>query len=407
MPRSLSPSPFQRLAFSNLSAHAAQQVAMAAVPIIAVVSLHATIGQVAWIQLAQMLPFLLLSMPAGVVADRSAPKALLQGGEAVRAVTLAAVLAVAAMGVLNLPMLVALSFLGSIGALAYGVAVPTLTLGLVERHDLPAANARLELARSVAFIGGPALAGALIAWLGATEAIAMATVLSMLAIALAWALPDLAPPEARTKDFRAELLEGARFVWHDGWLRAAMVVSVVYNAAFFVMQTALVPYATHHLGMSAAQIGLALSAYGVGMILASLAAPRMAATLSMGQLMTLGILSAVAASLLMLATVFFPIPALVGGCFFVIGAAGVFWLVGFTTLRQLVTPPALMGRVTSINALATYGARPLGAAIAGVVGSAFGVQTCFYLVTAAFLLQLTLFWLSPLPATDSRHLAKR
>jgi predicted MFS family arabinose efflux permease len=64
-----------------------------------------------------------------------------------------------------------------------------------------------------------------------------------------------------------------------------------------------------------------------------------------------------------------------------------------------------MGRVTSINALATYGARPLGAVIAGIVGSRFGVDTCFYVVVAAFLVQVTMFFLSPLPRTDAHALA--
>ena len=398
---SLPGSAFQRLALSNLAAHAAQQVAMAAVPIIAVVTLGATVGQVAWIQFAQMLPFLLFAMPAGVLADRSAPKALLQGGELVRALTLVAVLLVATSSLLNLPLLVALSFLGSIGALAYGVAVPSFTLGLVARHELPAANAKLELARSVAFMGGPALAGALITWAGSSQALGAATALSLAAIWLASTLPGLGRPPSGPKNFRAELLAGARFVWHDPRLRAAMNVSIVYNVAFFIMQTALVPYATHRLGMSAAQIGVSLSAYGVGMICAGLVAPRLARTVPIGRLLTMGILAGLTASLLMLATVVWPVSALVSACFFTIGAAGVFWAVGFTTLRQLITPAPLMGRVTSINALATYGARPLGAVIAGLVGSRFGVDTCFYVVVGAFLVQLTMFFLSPLPATDS------
>lgn len=404
MRRSFPGSPLQRLALSNLAAHAAQQVAMAAVPLIAVVSLQATVGEVAWLQFAQMLPFLLFAMPAGVLADRLAPRALMQRGEAVRALTLVAVLGASLSGLLDLPLLVGLSFFGSIGALAYGVAVPSLTLGLVARHELPAANAQLELARSMAFIGGPALAGVLIAWVGGSQALGTAAALSLAAIALAATLPVQGCPPAGTRNFRAELMAGARFVWRDPRLRAAMNVSIVYNAAFFVMQTALVPYATHELGMSPAQIGAALSAYGVGMVGAGLLAPRLARVMAIGRLLTTGVLAGLAASLLMLATVAWPASGLVSACFFTIGAAGVFWAVGFTTLRQLGTPASLMGRVTSINALATYGARPLGAVIAGVVGSHWGLPACFYVVAGAFAVQVAMFFLSPLPATQAQAL---
>jgi len=292
-----------------------------------------------------------------------------------------------------------LGFLGSIGALAFGVAVPSMTLDLVERHSLPAANAQIELMRSMAFIGGPAVAGALIAWLGGNESLGAAALLSVTAIALASNLPSTARPPHKQRHFRAEMMEGARFVAGDVRLRSAVLVSVIYNASFFVLQTALVPYATHHLGMSAGEIGVALAFYGIGMIVAGLAAPRLSAVMSIGRLLSAGILSGLLASLFMLATIANPQPWLVSVSFLVFGAGGVLWAVGFTTLRQIVTPASMMGRVTSINALTTYGARPLGAAIAGIAGTAFGVKACLLIVAAAFLLQMVVFFRSPLAAT--------
>jgi len=311
-----------------------------------------------------------------------------------------AVMLVALSGMLSLQVLVALCFLGSLGTLAYSVALPTLTVAFVERHDLAAANAKIELLRSMAFIGGPALGGALIAWLGSSESLGAAALLSGLAIWSAVTLPRVSKPRRERHEFRAELVEGARFALSEPRLRAALFIAVIYNAAFFLMQTALVPYATHQLGMTAAEIGVALSCYGVGMVVAGMISPRLAKTQPIGRMLAAGLLTAVTGVLMMLATLYGGSHWLTAVFFFLFGAGGVLWAVGFTTLRQQVVPPGLIGRVTSLHALTTYGARPLGAAVAGVVGTAFGIEACLYAMAAAFLVLVAMFYRSPLPQTN-------
>src|SRR6202007_1884288 len=122
---------------STPSGHAAQQVGMAAAPIIAVTVLGSDVGQTAWIQLGQMLPFLLFSIPAGVLADRLPVKTLMISGEALRTVSLLCVPFIALAGWINVPILALLGMLGSMGSLAYSVSVPSLTRGLVAVEALP------------------------------------------------------------------------------------------------------------------------------------------------------------------------------------------------------------------------------------------------------------------------------
>src|SRR5262245_21532287 len=164
------PSAFTRLAWSNLAAQSAEQIALAAAPIVAVLALGAGAGETGLLQTAQTLPFLLLSIPAGVLADRLSRRTLMVSAEAVRVGSLLAVLALAHLGLLTLPLLALLGVVGAAGTVAYSVAGPSLVPALVPREALAAANGRMELARSVAFAAGPALGGALVGWTGPATA---------------------------------------------------------------------------------------------------------------------------------------------------------------------------------------------------------------------------------------------
>src|SRR3981189_3414306 len=104
------PASFNRLAWSNLAAQSAEQVGLAAAPIVAVVALGAGAGATGLLQTAQTLPFLLLSIPAGVLADRMSRRRLMVTAEALRAASLTGVLALAALQGLSVPLLALLGF---------------------------------------------------------------------------------------------------------------------------------------------------------------------------------------------------------------------------------------------------------------------------------------------------------
>src|SRR6516162_3145509 len=103
-PESL-PSTFNRLAWSNLAAQSAEQIALAAAPIVAVLTLGVGEGQTGLLQTALTLPFILFAIPAGLLTDRMSRRVLMAGAEALRAVALAAVLGTLWLGLLTLPLL--------------------------------------------------------------------------------------------------------------------------------------------------------------------------------------------------------------------------------------------------------------------------------------------------------------
>ena len=382
---------FQRLAGANLAAQSAEQISLAAVPLVAVLALGAGPGEIGMLATAQTLPFLLLSIPIGLLADRVSKRRLMVAAEALRALAFVGLLLASLAGQLSLALLALLGFLGATGTVGFSVAAPALVPSLVPRELLSAANGRLELARSVAFAAGPALAGALVAWAGASPAFVLAAMLSASALALLLALPEPAAVAlAPRRHPLTELKEGAALVWRSPLLRPILFTAVAWNIAWFVLQAAYVPYAVRALGLSAAEVGFTLATYGAGMVLGALLAPRVLRALPFGQAILLGPVVSVMASAAMVATLAWPSGVLAAASFFLFGAGPIIWTISSTTLRQAVTPSAMLGRVTAIFLSANMGARPLGAALGGWVGSAYGAQACLWLALAGFLLQAML-----------------
>lgn len=391
------PSAFRRLSWSNLAAQLSEQVALAAAPLVAVLLLGAGAAEAGLLQTAQTLPFLLLSLPIGVLADRMSRRWLMAGAEFLRAASLLAVLALLLGGMLNLPLLAALGFVGAIGTVAYSVAAPAMVPSLVRWDQLAAANRWLELARSIAFAAGPALGGALVGWTGASTAYVLATVLSLLAALTLARLPESAGPTRPRRHVLHELREGARFVGTHPLLRPVLLTAVFFNTGWFVLQAVYVAYAVQRLGLTAWGVGVTLAIYGGGMVMGAWVAPRLAARISFGTLVVVGPACGLAGALLMLLTAWVPLAALAGLSFFLFGAGPILWTIATTTLRQAVTPQALLGRVSALVMTATFGARPLGAAIGALVAARLGVEASLAVAAGCFLVQFLLISASPVP----------
>ncbi|WP_353237013.1 MFS transporter [Limnohabitans sp.] len=378
---------FRRLAWSNLLAQSAEQLSLAAVPIVAVLLLKAGPGEIGLLASIQSLPFLLLSTPLGVLADRTSRTRLMALAEMLRALALLLLLALIVTGNVSIAALAIIGFIAAVGTVAFSVAAPSLVPALVPVEGLAQANGRLELARSAAFAAGPALAGALIAWTGASAAFVLS---GMLSVAAVLCLRGICEPERAAIPARHPLLElqdGAKWVWQSDLLRSMMFCSIAWNISWFMLQAAYVPYAIHDLGLDASGVGVTLALYGVGMIVGALLAPRVVRALPFGQAILLGPYFSVLAAVTMALTLFWPHGWLAALSYFFFGAGPIIWTITSTTLRQTVTPRAMIGRVTSINIVASTGARPLGAALGGVVGVSFPVSVSLWCVVLGFGLQ--------------------
>jgi predicted MFS family arabinose efflux permease len=388
------PATFNRLAWSNLAAQSAEQIALAAAPIVAVLLLGLGEGQTGLLQTALTLPFVLFAIPAGWLADRFSRRWLMTGSEGLRAAALLAILLLVHFNLLTLPLLAGLGFVAVCGTVAYSVAAPALVPSLVSPKLLPAANARIELARTIAFAGGPALGGVLVGWVGAAPAFGSAAALSVLAVMLLSGIHEPARDPAPRRHPLRDIREGAAFVLHHPLLRPVFITQFIFNTAAFLVLAVFVPYAVRHLGLSAIGVGATLAMYGVGMVAGALSATRVMRRVAFGTVIGLGPVTGFVAAGVLALTTLVPDAALAGLAFFLLGAGPILWVISTTTLRQSVTPPRLLGRVSAINIL-SYGARPVGAALGAIVGGFYGAEACLYLAVAIFAAQALVILMSP------------
>jgi len=391
---------FTRLAWSNLAAQSAEQISLAAVPMVAVLTLGAGATETGLLSAAQTLPFLLLSIPAGLLADRRSRRGLLVAAEALRAVSLLALVLLAFNGQLSIASMAVLGFIGAAGTVAFSVAAPSLVPSLVERSELPRANARLEIARSTAFAAGPALAGALVGWADGPPAFVLALVLSGAAVVWLRGLPEPARPALPPRHLWHELRDGAHLIWRHELLRPIMWTAVAWNLSWYVLQAAYVPYAVNLIGLNAAGVGSTLATYGAGLVVGAVLATRVMRALNFGTAVIVGPLFSAAAGLVMVATLWWPSAWLAGLSFFLFGAGPALWVVSSTTLRQTVTPAAMLGRVSALFLTVNAGSRPLGAAlgagIAALVGGDRGLEACIVVMALGFGVQALIIVCSPL-----------
>jgi predicted MFS family arabinose efflux permease len=218
-------------------------------------------------------------------------------------------------------------------------------------------------------------------------AFVLAAMLSGAAVLLLGGLPEPARVPARPRHPMLDLADGARLVWQHELLRPILLTAVAWNIAWFVLQAAYVLYAMGALGLSAGAVGGTLACDGSGMVAGALLAPRVVARLNVGHAILLDPLVSVAAMATMVATLRWPQALLAGASFFLFGFGPIVWTITSTTLRQTVTPHAMLGRVSAMFLTVNMGARPAGAALGGVVGAHWGESACLWLALLGFVLQ--------------------
>jgi predicted MFS family arabinose efflux permease len=374
--------PLNRLSAAALGLHGADQLAMAALPLTAVLVLGAGPGLVGVLLAAQAAAWLAFSLPAGLLVDRLGRERLL------RAATLAAAAgAGCAAGAAWSGWAAALggaAFVGACGTVLFVLTAGSLVPALAPREGLAKANARLELARAVASLVAPPLAGLLAARGLPVVAYMIALLAGLMAFGLARGLSAATvPANVARPPIRAQLAEGARFVLRHSLLRGIFGCALAWNFAFLALLAAVVPFALGPLGLDPAQLGLAQAGYGAGMIAGAASAASIQARLGPNAVLIAGPGLSAATPLLLLAApvggVALPFAAL-----FLVGFGPMMWLICQTGIRQIVTPPAMLGRVGAVLQVAIYGVRPLGALAGGSLAAAQGPAAGIWLAAAGF-----------------------
>jgi MFS family permease len=313
----------------------------------------------------QLLPDLVLGLPAGALADRWDRRRMMMWADAGRAI-LTALIPISFW--LGLPTMVVIlivtlpiNTLRLFSDAGFTSAVP----GLVGRQNLARANGYMEATLSGSFIIGPALAGILVATIGAASTLAIdAATFAFSAVSLTLVRRRLRADRPREMPrILDDIKEGVRFVVAHPTLRSI----IGYWAALTIGTAALLPalsyYITIDRRLGVELFGFVGSTWSVGYLLGSLLVGRLGQERIGPQMIVSSLV--IAAALLVIAASDAPIVYLLAGSF--IGAALSVILISYLTLRATLTPDELLGRVGSTARTVTLGLQPLGLLVTGAL----------------------------------------
>jgi MFS family permease len=358
------------------------QISALALPFIAVTILRASAARVAALVALEYLPVALFSLPAGVWVDRLRRRPILIACSWGRALVLMVIPLCYWAGALSIWVMYVVGFLVGGMTVFFDIAYQSYLPSLVEREHLPEANAKLNTSQSSSLVGGPAIAGFLIAAITAPYAVcvdAASFALSAVSVMRIRALESFEPPPAADRSLRREVAEGLRFVLTHPYLRPILIGGAVSNFFTNGLFAILVVYAVRTLGLSAAQIGAAFAFGNVGGVIGAVLARRVSARIGIGWAIVGGLAVANVGWLLVpLASQSLAMP-LTSVALFLFGAGSLVAVIAFVSLSQAVTPDELFGRMAASRRFALLGVIPLGAVTAGALASTVGLHAAIWI----------------------------
>ena len=383
-----------KISYSNLCAQFSEQIIIAVLPIIAVLSMSASAAETAFIQMINTLPFLLLSIPMGVIADRVSRKKLMIIIEIVRATAIFILFYLTFSGSLSINKIALFGFFIAMGTVIYSVASPALVASFVIKEQLINANRSIEIAKSVAFTAGPALGGILASYLSGGLAFILAFLLSIVSAVFLICLPKEPLIEKSGRNVIQELCDGLIFLIKNKYLMPITITAFVFNLSQYLLLSIFAYYVINNLSFTSFEVGASLSLIGLGMLIGSFLYKIISKKINFGLQLSLGPISAFMASILIFLTLIYSAKILVFVAFFFFGFGPIIWTISTVSLRQLVTPSNMIAKVSSVIMTVTFGARPLGAAIGVYISANFGVKSCILAVLIGFLIQLIIILFS-------------
>ncbi|MEE6259909.1 MFS transporter [Plantactinospora sonchi] len=361
-------------------------------PLVAV-SMTDSPALVAGVTLANTLPWLLFSLPAGVLVDRVDRRRLIMTMAAARTLALAVLVGGILADLLPLSGLYAAALLLGTAEVFADTARMAVVPMVVSRGRMESAFAKLTATETAAneFVG-PSLGG-LLAAAGLAVALGFGGVgyagaLFALAIMTGRYRSDRHPGSAtRATGLRADIREGVRYVWRERILRTLLLVAGVASGCWAAWMAVIVVHAVTPgpMDLSRSEYGLLIGALGVGGVMGASVAP--AVTRRLGRQVVLGT-SMACFAVLLAAPAISSSPWLIAVTTFLGGAGAGAWNVAYSSLRALVVPDEMMGRYSGVSRLTSWGSMPLGALVAGFTAELVSVRAVFWAGAALCLLVL-------------------
>ncbi|MDA8347146.1 MAG: MFS transporter [Thermaerobacter sp.] len=396
IPKLLGDVPFRRYWIGQGTSLLGDQIRMLALPLTAVLILHANATGMAFLSAMGMLPSLLFSVHAGAWVDRRGKRRqTMLVADVARTLLLACVPAAFLLKMINLPMLMAISFLVGTASVLFRVSASTLFVSLVSKERYVEANSLLSGSRAIAFLVGPGIGGVLIQLFTAPFAL-LADALSFVTSAVSLALihPDEPSPAQRE---RGDVLAGLQFIRTSPILRGSLANQATISLFHSVFFALYILYATRSLHVTPIEWGIILGPSSVGALAAAGLVERVRRRIGIGRTLLLGTL---------LYTLPYLLVPLAGGGHVVVvallfiaecfaGAGSMIREVMNGTIQAVAIPDALRARVTAAFVTVGTGIRPIGAALGAVLAAATGLHLSIWVATVGA--SLAFLWLVPLP----------
>jgi len=211
------------------------QASQVTLPLIAVVALGASAGELGALRAVQQAPILLLSLFIGAWVDRRHTRNVMVLSDLGRALALGALPAAWLIGVLEMPFLCVVALLMGVLTVCFDVAYQASVVRFVARHRLAPANSALEGSRSAAQIGGPAVGGSMVSVLSAPAAATVSAAFFALSCLSVRAIrrPESPPGHGeRPGRMGRRIGEGVRLVVRDPTLRSVAIASALFQFSF-------------------------------------------------------------------------------------------------------------------------------------------------------------------------------
>jgi MFS family permease len=375
------------------------QVTLLALPLTAILVLHATPWELGVLNAAGFAPFLLATLPAGAWIDRHRKRRILLASNLLRAGIVAIVPLASAVGWLRLELLIAVALAHGVLTVVYDVGWLSFVPSLVGRDQVVAANSRLQASASAAQVGGPGVGGVLIQLLSAPVALVVdAASFAFSAITLAFITTrEPKPRDDLRRHLLDEIADGVRITFTNPILRAMALNAGAFNLFDQVIYTAFLLYAVGPLGLTPGLVGTIISAGAIGGLVGAAAAAAVGRRLGIGMAMIA--MSVVASSTAVAIPLVAGPPPLV-----VVALAAVFFVQGlglgvtnvhFVSLRQAITPTNMLGRMNASYRTISFGAIPLGALLGGTLAQIVGLREALLVGGLGLLLTPSIVAFSP------------
>jgi MFS family permease len=357
---------------------------------------------VSLVQAASSLPFFLLALPAGALADVVDRRRLILAALAWMASATAALGALALAGALGPAELLAFTFAIGVGSTLLAPAFLAIVPELVAREEIPAAVSLNGMSMNLARAAGPALGGLVVAaaGAGATFLANAASFLGMIAVLARWRRTPREgrlPPEELFGAMRA----GLRYERHSPPMGVVLARVAGFVAPASAVWALLPLYARDDLALGPTGYGALLGFFGAGAVAAAVGLPGLRTRLGAEGVATAAALAFAAAQVLLGA-----VPKLATAAL-ALAVSGAAWLALLTTLSaaaQMALPAWVRARGLAAYLLVLFGGLALGSALWGAVAESIGVRHAFELSGAAVALA-RLFWRARLPEGEGPDLS--